>query len=152
MTPLKRRPKHELAEHDVAPVSDAAPIDADPDAPETLAEQPAPIYPTEADEIEATAAVLKHDPHLSRHALARAVGKHLAENASRAVKRRQAAAASLTDERAVVFPTETHVLDLREAIPTLSDEESDAILRAGYGAFLASIDAHEPVLTPATEE
>lgn len=156
---MVRRRSHAPALHvdateDVDPDHQLAPVVADPDAVDVEpapAFEAAPVFPTEADEAEATAQVLADDPHLTTHALARAIRTQLAANAKRAAQR-QRALVSVVDDHAPIFPTEAHVGDLRDAIPTISDDELKAVLHAGYGAFVASIDAREPVLVAPTQE
>ena len=153
----RRRARHhdddaaESTDHEGAP----APVWSDPDEPNehaarVHADEPAPVYPTEADELDAIAHLTEHDPsfaHASTHLRARAIATHLRDNAERAVKRQRALAPVLADERAPVFPTEAHEHDLRDAIPTISDAELRDVINAGHGAYLASLDAHEPVTT-----
>lgn len=149
---MRRRTRHP-DEHESDEAATTAPIVADPDAaPADELEEAAPVYPTEEHEREAIAAVRAAHPNLSSYAETRAVVQHLADNRARAIKRQRAAARALADSHAPVFPTEAHVLDLREAIPGLSSDDEHAVMRAGYPAFLASVDAGEPVLTVPDEQ
>lgn len=153
-----------------SPVKESAPVEAEPRkvvelapvvahepdgfdlrADDADAHEPAPVFPTEADEAAAIATVLADDPHLSAHHLARAVRAQLAADGPRAARRREAALADAIAE-APMFPTELHAVDLRERIPSISDDELRAVLHAGYAAYLASVDAGEPVTDVPTEE
>lgn len=132
------------------PARELAPIEPDPDAEPIEHVEPAAVYPTEADELAAIAQVLENDPtlaHSTPHTRARAIAAQLAANGSRAARRRSAVAVALV-EHAPLFPTEAHYIDLRDAIPMISDDEVSAVFQAGYASFLASLDAHEPVLDP----
>lgn len=161
MAPSLRR-HHDDADADVAETSSPAvalaPVWVDPyDAePAPAAHVPAPVYPTEADEAEAIAELLDADPTLrsaSTHVLARSVKAQLVKNANRAAKRQRTLATTLDNPLAPVFPTESHALDLLDAIPTISGEEIKAVLAAGHDAYLASLDAGEPITTaPPTQE
>lgn len=140
------------------PERQLAPVVPNPDEPHAgpagRPEKPAPIFPTEADEAEAIAEVIAADPtleHASHHLVARAVAAQLRANASRASRRQRALQTAAADNAAPVFPSELHVLDLHEAIPTISAQEVRDVLHAGYGAYLASIDAREPVLAAPEE-
>jgi hypothetical protein len=149
---MRRARKHD-DEHDEPDDGSApAPIVADPYAQLDEPETPAPVYPTEEHEREALAHVLATSPNLTTYALTRAVQERLADNAQRATRRQRAATSTLVDEHAPVFPTEAHVLDLREAIPGLTNDDEKAVMRAGFASFLASVDAREPVLNPTIDE
>ncbi len=135
----------------LAPVVATEPEGVDRRAEPAEAHEPAPVYPTERDELEAIAEVAERDPHLTTHALARAVRAQLDANASRAARRRNALA-RVAVEHAPMFPTEAHIADLRDAIPSISDDELRAVVHAGFAAYLASLDAREPVLIAPDQE
>lgn len=138
---------------DVEPVAQFAPVLRDPDALDVEPDaELAPVFPTEADEAEAVAQI-DAEPAAARspHQRARAIRDQLAANGSRAARRRSSTAVALV-ERAPLFPTDAHAGDLRDAIPSISDDDVAAVLHAGYGAFLASLDAREPVLAADQEK
>lgn len=155
----RRKPDHEVPEperrgmradkglppHDLAPIE----IDPDADAPAHV-ERAAIVFPTADDEATAYGQILESDPdlaHANQHVVAKALREQLAKNA-RALGRRKALADVVAEPGAPAFPTEAHALDLRDAIPTISDEEIKAVIAAGYGAYVASLDAGEPITVP----
>lgn len=129
-------------------------VDAPDDADVPARVVAAIVYPTEHDELAARAAVIDADPamaHATEHQLATAVRQYLAANAARATKRQRAAHRVLA-ELAPVFPTEAHADDLRAAVPSISDADLVAVMAAGLPAYLATLDAGEPVLDPPDPE